>query len=148
MHLKSPRSIGGGLVVGSRRKSPRTDSFDVVRTIGLDLPDVEESTMYGAPALKIRGKLLACMASHKSAEPGSLVVRIGFEEREALIAEEPRIYYVKPHYQDHAAVLVRLALIDREALRDLLTSAWRTVTASAPKRRTRPSRRRTRSGAQ
>ena len=91
--------------------------------------------MYGAPALKVRGKLLACMASHKSAEPGSLVVRIGFEEREALIADDPRTYYVKPHYQDYAAVLVRLALIDREALRDLLRSAWRTVTASAPKRR-------------
>ena len=91
--------------------------------------------MYGAPALKVRGKLLACMASHKSAEPGSLVVRIGFEDREALIADDPRTYYVKPHYQDYGAVLVRLALIDREALRDLLRSSWRTVTSSAPKRR-------------
>ena len=49
----------------------RKTTFDDVRTIGLDLPDVEEATMYGAPALKVRGKLLACMASHKSAEPGS-----------------------------------------------------------------------------
>ena len=113
----------------------RQTNFDVVRTIGRDLPDVEESTMYGAPALKVRGKLLACMASHKSAEPGSLVVRIGFEDREALIADDPRTYYVKPHYQDYPAVLVRLALIDREALRDLLRSSWRTVTSSAPKRR-------------
>jgi hypothetical protein len=113
----------------------RQTNFDVVRTIGLDLPDVEEGTMYGAPALKVRGKLLACMASHKSAEPDSLVVRIGFEDREALIADDPGIYYVKPHYQDYAAVLVRLALIDREALRDLLRSSWRTVTSSTPKRR-------------
>jgi hypothetical protein len=112
----------------------RQTNFDVVRTIGLDLPEVEEGTMYGAPALKVRGKLLACMASHKSAEPGSLVVRIGFEDREALIADDPRTYYVKPHYQDYGAVLVRLALIDREALRDLLRSSWRTVT-SATKRR-------------
>lgn len=96
--------------------------------------------MYGAPALKVGGKLLACMASHSSAEPGSLVVRIGFEERDALIADDPRTYYVKPHYQDYPSVLVRLALIDREALRDLLRSAWRTVTASTPKRRTRASR--------
>jgi len=109
------------------------DAFRIVRTIGLELPEVEESTMYGAPALKVRGKLLACIASHKSAEPGSLVVRIGFDEREALIADDPRVYYVKPHYQDYQAVLVRLALIDRDALRDLLRSAWRTVTASSPK---------------
>jgi hypothetical protein len=113
------------------------DPFQVVRTIGLELPGVEESTMYGAPALKVRGKLLACMASHKSAEPGSLVVRIDFDDREALIADDPRVYYVKPHYQDYPSVLVRLALIDRDALRDLLQSSWRTVTASSTKRRPR-----------
>jgi hypothetical protein len=93
--------------------------------------------MYGAPALKVRGKLLACMASHKSAEPGSLVVRIDFDQRDALIADDPHIYYVKPHYVGYAAVLVRLALIDRDALRDLLHSAWRTVTATAKKPRPR-----------
>ena len=112
-------------------------TFDDVRTIGLGLPDVEEATMYGAPALRVRGKLLACMASHKSAEPGSLVVRIDFDQRDALIADDPRIYYVKPHYEGYAAVLVRLALIDRDALRDLLRSAWRTVTATAKKPRPR-----------
>jgi len=115
----------------------RATGFDVVRAIGLELPDVEESTMYGAPALKVRGKLLACMASHKSAEPGSLVVRIGFDDRDALIADDPRTYYVKPHYEEYPSVLVRLALIDREALRDLLQSAWRTVTVSAKPRRRR-----------
>jgi hypothetical protein len=115
----------------------RRDSFEIVRRLAADLPDVEESTMYGAPALKVRGRLLACMASHKSAEPGSLVVRVGFEDREALIADAPRTYYLKPHYLDYPVVLVRLALIEREALRDLLKSAWRTVTTSDPKRRTR-----------
>ena len=39
-----------------------TISFDTVRKIGLALPGVEESTAYGAPALKVRGKLLACGA--------------------------------------------------------------------------------------
>jgi hypothetical protein len=124
--------------------SRRPDPFRIVRTIGLELPGVEESTMYGAPALKVGGKLLACMASHKSAEPGSLVVRIGFDARDALIADDSRVYYVKPHYQDYQAVLVRLALIDREALGDLLRSAWRTVTASSPKRPTRARARRVR----
>jgi len=44
-------------------------SFDIVRKIGLALPDVEEGTMYGSPALKVRGNLLTCLAIHKSAEP-------------------------------------------------------------------------------
>jgi len=115
----------------------RGTGFDVVRKFGLELPDVEESTMYGAPALKLRGKLLACMASHKSAEPGSLVVRIDFDQRDALLADDPRTYYITSHYQDYASVLVRLHLIERDALRDLLQSAWRFVSADKPKRRRR-----------
>jgi hypothetical protein len=112
-------------------------TFDDVRKIGLTLPDVVDATMFGKPALKIRGQMIACMASHKSAEPGSLVVRIGFDDRAALLADDPRTYYVKPHYENYSAVLVRLALIDREALRDLLQSAWRTVTAAAASKRSR-----------
>jgi len=105
----------------------RPTTFDAVRAIGRTLPDVEESTMYRAPALKIRGKLLACMASHKSAEPNTLVVRLAFEDRDALIADDPQTYYLKPHYEGYPSVLVRLPLISHEALRDLLQSAWRAV---------------------
>lgn len=100
--------------------------------------------MYGEPALKVRGTLMACMASHKSAEPDTLVVRIDFDQRDALIADDPDTYYLKPHYQDYPSVLVRLGVIEPEALRDLLTSAWRTVRASAPKRTARLSRSRRR----
>lgn len=115
----------------------RRMTFDDVRKIGLTLPDVVDATMFGKPALKVRGQMIACMASHKSAEPGSLVVRIGFDDRAALLADDPRTYYVKPHYENYSAVLVRLALIDREALRDLLQGAWRTVTAAAASKRSR-----------
>jgi hypothetical protein len=38
-----------------------TINFDTVRKIGLMLPVEEESTAFGAPALKVRGKLLACV---------------------------------------------------------------------------------------
>ena len=60
--------------------------FDTVRRMALSLPDVEESTTYGSPALKVRGKLLTCIAVHKSAEPDSLAVRIDFEHRAELMA--------------------------------------------------------------
>ena len=51
-------------------------SFDTVREIGLALPDVEEGTIYGSPALKVRGKMFACLAVHRSADPGSLAIRM------------------------------------------------------------------------
>jgi len=114
-------------------------TFDAVRKLGLALPDVEESTMYGAPALKLHGKLVACMASHKSAEPGTLVVRIDMEQRNELIAAEPKTYYLTDHYVEYASVLVRLSRIRKDALQDLLRSAWRFVQTHDHKgRRTSP----------
>jgi hypothetical protein len=114
-----------------------TASFNVVRKVAAGLPGVEEGTVYGSPALKVRGKLLTCLAVHKSAEPGTLAVRIGFEERAQLIAADPETYYLKDHYLAYPVVLVRLARIQPDALRDLLKMAWRFVAEKAPKRRKR-----------
>jgi hypothetical protein len=104
-------------------------TFDVIRKLGLQLADVEDSTAYGKLALKVRGKLLACVAIHKSAEPGSLVVRIDFDQRAALLAEDPGTYYVTDHYVNYPAVLVRLSRIHADQARDLLNAAWRFVTS-------------------
>jgi hypothetical protein len=101
--------------------------FDVVREIALALPGVDESALHGHPALKVSGRLLTCPAIHKSAEPNSLAVRIGFDERQALLASQPDVYYVTDHYVNHPAVLVRLSRIRRDSLRDLLAIAWRFV---------------------
>jgi hypothetical protein len=108
---------------------PRTKvTFDIVREIGLALPDVEDSTMYGQLALKVRGKLLSCLPVNKSAEPDSLMVRIDLEQRAGLLAEAPETYYVTDHYRDYPAVLVRLSRIPVDQLRDLLGASWRYVT--------------------
>ncbi len=106
--------------------------FDTVRRIALELPDVEESTAYGSPALKVRGQLLAAIAVNKSAEPGSLGVRIDVEQRAELLSGAPDVYYVTDHYVSGPMVLVRLSRIQEDALRDLLRAAWRFVTANMP----------------
>src|SRR5262245_25272791 len=100
-------------------------TFATVRKFALALPDVEESTAYGAPAFKVRGRLMACTATNKAAEPGSLVVCIDFDDRDALVAEEPDVYYLKDHYVDYACVLVRLSRVAPDALKDLLLAAWK-----------------------
>ena len=99
------------------RKS--TIDFDAVRKIGLALPVVEASTAYGSPALKVRGKLLACVPTHHSAEPGSLMVRVDFDDRAELLAAAPDVYYVTDHYLGYSAVLVRLSRVTPAVLRDL-----------------------------
>jgi hypothetical protein len=112
-----------------------SSNFDAVREIGLTLPDVVEGTMYGAPALKVRGKLLACVPVNRSAEPNCAVFRIDFERRAALIAANPEIYYITDHYAGHPTVLVRLSRIRRDKLRDLLGVALQSVSASKPARK-------------
>jgi hypothetical protein len=107
-----------------------TINFDTVRKIGLAMPGVEVSTAYGAPALKVRKKLLACLPTHRSAEPGSLVVRVGFDDRAELLAAAPDVYYITDHYLGYSAVLVRLSCVTSDVLRDLLTTAYKFVTAT------------------
>lgn len=110
-------------------------TFDTVRKMGLRLPDVEESTGFGMPALKVRGQLLACPAINKSAEPGSIVVRIAFDQRDELIAGDPDTYYLTDHYRPYPSVLVRLSKIRPDALQDLLGMAWKFVTTEKAKKR-------------
>ena len=71
---------------------PRTINFDTVRDVALKLPGVEESTAYGFPALKVHGKLLACVPANRSAEPASLVVRVDFDDRAELLETDPTVY--------------------------------------------------------
>jgi hypothetical protein len=102
-------------------------AFAKVRELARDLPDTEESTMYGAPALKVRGRMFACIASHRSAEADTLVVRVPFRERDRLIASDSTTFYVMPHYLGYPCVLVRLGRIQPRALRGLLHLGWRFV---------------------
>jgi hypothetical protein len=125
---RSPKQIK------TSKKQVSAINFDTVRKIGLALPGVEESTAYGAPALKIHGKLLACVPTHRSAEPGSLMVRVGLDDRAELLAAAPDVYYVTDHYLNYSAVLVRLSRVTPDVLRDLLGMAHKFVTAHEARR--------------
>jgi len=103
--------------------------FDTVRRIALGFAGVEESTIYRSPALKVRGKLLACIPINRSAEADSVAVSVDFERRAELMAAAPDVYYLPEHYVNSPVVLVRLSRIHPDALRDLVGMAWRFVTA-------------------
>jgi hypothetical protein len=113
---------------------PRRLTFSAVEAIGRTLPEVELTTSYGAPALKLHGKMFVCMASNKSAEPGTLVVMMEIAARDALIEDDPDTYYLKEHYVGHPCVLVRLARVRADALRDLVAGAYRYVSATSRKK--------------
>ena len=114
------------------RMPKNTIDFNTVRRIALSLPDVEDSTIYRSPALKVRGKLLACIPIHRSAEPDSVAISIDFDRRAEMLATAQDVYYLPDHYANYPIVLVRLARIHADALPDLVSMAWRFVTTKKP----------------
>jgi hypothetical protein len=105
-------------------------TFKIVRTVGLALPGVEVATKYdGSPVLNVNGCFMAGLAIHRSAEPETLVVRMGLDERALLLQDAPETYYVTDYYRPYPVVLVRLSHVDRAALRDLLSVSWRLTVA-------------------
>lgn len=109
--------------------------FNIVQEMGLALPGVEAATKYdGSPMLKLRGSFMAGMAMHASAEPQTLVVRMGVEEREWLLAEAPNTYYLTDYYANYPLILVRLSRVSPDALRDLLSVSWRLTSEKTSKR--------------
>jgi hypothetical protein len=117
---------------GSGRKPARAArtgrvTFETARRIALALPGVEDAISYGTPSLKVRGRFMA-----RIKEDGeTLALRVDFAVREALMQEQPEVFYVTDHYLNYPAVLVRLPKVSRAKLRQVLEHAHRVV---APKR--------------
>ena len=105
---------------------PLEAAFARVRSAAAHLPEIEEGTSYGTPALRVRGKSFARM---KGAD--TLVVHSTIDEKEMLMQVDPKVYFETDHYKGWHAVLVRLNRISTPKLRHRLEQAWR---QKAPKR--------------
>jgi hypothetical protein len=102
------------------------------------LPGTEQGRVHDAPAVRVHGKLVAYLPSNPRSRAADasddeefLVIRCDLAERAALLEEDPATFFVTPHYQSYPGVIVRLASVRPDQLRELLTEAWRLV---APKR--------------
>jgi hypothetical protein len=102
-------------------------TYETVREIALALPGVEEGPCYGTPGLRVRGKLFARLWE----DGETLVLKVGFDAREMLMAANPETFYITDHYAGYPYVLVRLPKVRREQIEHLIEEAWR---LSAPKR--------------
>src|SRR6202035_1946221 len=118
------------------KKQEPMDGFEIVKAVGLTLPDVEATTKYdGSPVLKLNGCFMAGLATHPSAEQDTLVVRVGCDEREWLIEDAPETYYLTDYYRSYPLLLVRLSRVDPDALHDLLSVSWRLTSLKGSNRR-------------
>jgi hypothetical protein len=116
----------------SERKQPspgsgRPVTFETAREIARGLPGAVGGTSYGTPAFRV-GKSLF-VRQHQDGE--SLVVKVDPVERAMGMRADPETFYITDHYRNYPWMLVRLATVDRDDLRELLEAAWR---ESAPQR--------------
>ena len=101
-------------------------TWATVKKLGKRLPEVEESTWYGTPSLKVGKRSFVRLR-----EDDVIVVLIDIEEKEILLRAEPETFFTTPHYDGYPAMLVRLSAIEPDELGELLEGSWRRV---APKR--------------
>lgn len=118
----------------TKRPRPKTTArvtFETVRALMSALPGVEEGLSYGTPGFKVKGRFLARLKE----DGESLVLRIGFLEREALMESTPGVFYITDHYRNYPAVLIRLPKVRKDLLGRVLEEGWREVAPPAVKRR-------------
>ena len=90
--------------------------------LGVALPEVEESTAWGRPALKVRGKY---MAGHNTQERAFVLRLASVEEQDFLLEAAPQIYFITDHYKGYPAILARPARLTKKEARGRLERAWR-----------------------
>jgi hypothetical protein len=117
-------------------------SWDDVRGIALSLPDTREDLRRGLMFWVVKDKLFVwerplrqsdLRALGEAAPDGPILgARVAhLVAKEALIADDPDVYFTTPHFDGYPAVLVLLQKIAPEELEELIVEAW---LARAPKR--------------
>jgi hypothetical protein len=116
--------------------------WDDVRRIALSLPETTERTSRGNAFWEVRSKGFVwerplrrsdLQALGDSAPTGPILgARVEhLVAKEALLADDPAVFFTTPHFDGYAAVLVRLDRVSLEDLEEVIVEAWLT---RAPKR--------------
>ena len=116
--------------------------WDDVRRLALALPETKEGTAHGNTAWRVRDKLFVWERPLRArdrealadAAPAGPVLGARVEHlvaKEALLADDPAVYFTTPHFDGYPAVLVALERIDAADLEELIVEAW---LCRAPKR--------------
>ena len=96
-------------------------TYETVREIALALPNVEDGLSYGDAALKVGGKHLFVRWRE---DLDAIVLKTTFEEREDLMAADPKVYFITDHYLNYEYVLVNLKTVSSEALTDMIRRSY------------------------
>jgi hypothetical protein len=96
-----------------------SSAFAKLKAAAEGLPEVDEGTSYGTPALKVRKKFLC-----RVKDPDTVVVMCPLEEKELLMEAAPEFYLETDHYKGWPSLLVRVNEVPLEELAMRLRRAW------------------------
>ena len=104
-------------------------TWERVAKLARELPEIEETTSWGKPSFKVRGKMFAGLSTRHE---GAVWTRCDREERPLLVASNPDLYRLTPHFERSPGyLLIWLEFAEEEDVRERLIDAWLLV---APKR--------------
>jgi hypothetical protein len=117
-------------------------TWDDVSRLALAMPEAVESTVRGNRAWKVKDKLFVWERPLRRSDlealgpdaPAGPILGARVEHliaKEALIADDPSVFFTTPHFDGYPAVLIRLDAISTEILEEVVVEAW---LARAPKR--------------
>jgi hypothetical protein len=117
-------------------------TWDDVRRLALSLPEAEERESRGRLQWRIGERLFVWerplrnsdLRALGDAAPEGPILGARVEHlvaKEALLADDPSVYFTTPHFDGYPAVLVRLDVIGVDELEELVIEAW---LSRAPKR--------------
>ena len=109
--------------------------WDDVDRFALALPEAGIGSSYGNRAWTVKGKAFAWERPLRRADrealgdaaPGGPILGVRVEHlvaKEALLADDPGVYFTTPHFDGYPAVLVRLGEAEPAELEELLAEAW------------------------
>lgn len=109
--------------------------FEEVRRIALQLPEAQERPLHGQASWRVRDKLFVWerpLSAREREELGDeapegpvLGARVEHEiAKEAMLAEDPRVFFTTSHFRGSAAILVRLERIGLADLEEVIREAW------------------------
>jgi hypothetical protein len=90
-----------------------------VSGIALALDGVKESRPGGLLRWTLDGRLVA-----RQYDEASVVIRVGFDERERLLRLYPELFFVPPRFDAHMKVVLRLADAEPAVVESALRAAW------------------------
>jgi hypothetical protein len=117
-------------------------TWDDVRRFALALPETSERTSRDLRSWLVREKGFVWERPLRRADyealgdaaPRGPILGARVEHlvaKEALLADDPSVYFTTPHFDGYPAILVRLDAIGLEDLQELIVEAW---LVRAPKR--------------